>query len=181
MSETYTGVLTELGGAEIGSTGKEKPRKVIVKNGERMKTFRCWSSSDIWQQLQPLGGKPVTVSYDTEQRQGPSGPYQQNNILAVQVAAESTGGGWESGAGVWGSASSPNTQPPPVSSKDDYWAHREVMDEQRSQHMAAAWSISQAIALLSLGATEPPAKDHIETVAHQLLVLKEQIVSETSQ
>ena len=66
-------------------------------------------------------------------------------------------------------------------SKDDYWKRKEDKDDDRTNQMASAWAISQAIAIMSVGAKEPPQDQVIERVAHELLILKERMAAELAQ
>lgn len=198
MPETFSGVLTELGGPELGKSGNEKPRKVIIKEDvakQYGKTFRCWSSNPEWDDLQELHGKPITVEFVVEQPDYllPNGqkPNPSNMIVGVIPTEASSNG--EGGAGDWGVPSEPvwgsagevaSTQSPAPSSapasKDDYWEHKTVMDEQRQHEISASWAIREAIDLLSVGASQPPPQEQVLSTAHQLLVMKDQIVSEIS-
>lgn len=180
-------------------------------NAQYGKTFRVWQDSDSWETLSRLNGKHVVVLYDVEEREGgPQGKYTQNMIVGVDAPDSADGAGIgprpDSGSpspavagtpapsadhstwgtppvGAWSGRPVQETKDPTTTyvSKDDYWKRKEDKDEERSNHMAAAWAISQAIAIMSVGAAEPPQDQVIERVAHELLILKERIVAELAQ
>lgn len=200
-AQTYSGVVAEVGGPELGSTGKEKPRKIIIKTDPTQqygKTFRLWSNSYEWEQLQDKLGQQVTVEFVAEERQGPQGSYTQNLITDV---LQDVGGNGERTGAVGEVASAPQPSPsddwtapkvgvgapvesPPAMaapapapsspslSKDEYWQRREALDAERTLEIEAAWGIGQAIAL---GHTDP---SKIEELTHQLIILKHKIAGE---
>ena len=190
MTERYSGVLTELGGPELGASGNEKPRKVIVKADvakQYGKTFRVWAGTDLWRELEGLHGKPVTIEFETEQRQGPKGPYPQNMIVGVTSNnGEGGGGDWSvpspSDSRVWGSArgdeSETTPQSPPAPSKEEYWERRERKDEARSLEMEAAWALKAVLDLE--GPDHGLSDDELLTHALQLIFLKRRIAMEMS-
>lgn len=193
MAETYTGVVMEVGQPEMSKDGtKERPRKIVISDKPdtyQGKTFRCWVDRDYFQDLQR--GAHVTVHYEVQPNRDPS-RRGSNMIEAVQVV---TGGGANgttaahtsvaptgtapSSGGFtdedpWEATPNPLTDAAPVipTNKDDYWEQKEAKDEDRNRRMAAAWAISQSIAL---GKSKP---DEIHDTAHKLLVLQDRIVSE---
>lgn len=182
----YTGVLSELGGAEIGQSGVEKPRRIIIKQdpNSQGKTFRAWSDSEPWLMLQERLGQTVTVVYEPEQRTGgPKGTYTQNRLVGVK------NDGVGEGSRVWGSAQEPEPaqdwsvpkddqqirpdEPPKPVSRDDYWEQRAAVDEQRSLQMEAAWAVKAA---LDLGTQ----RDQVVVRAIEIAILKRQVASELS-
>jgi hypothetical protein len=180
---TFTGKLIELGGPELGKSGKEKPRKVVIKDdpaAQYGKTFRLWSSSEYFEILSNHLGQQVSVEYEAEEVTFGDNTWTQNNIVGVQ-----TNGGWGNGEqgngsteGVWGSAppdsgpeSSPVTSPP--ASKDDYWERREAADAKRSLEMEAAWAVKAVLDL------HPDIKqDDLVSKAISLAIVKRQVASE---
>lgn len=205
MTEKLTGILTEVGGPEIGSTGKEKPRKIVIKQNasdQYGKTLRVWSNEFAFQELQQRAGQPVTVEFVVEDRQGPQGPYQQNRITDVLPVE---GNGERTGAG--GSVSAPQPSPPaqqdwsipkpdvgaggsptehptatgsptpaPTTTRDDYWAHREILDQQRSLEMEAAWSVKSVLD------REPNISEQkLIQDAIRLIIIKRQVASEMAE
>lgn len=197
MPESYAGTVVELGGEELGASGHPKPRKVVVKadpTAQYGKTFRVWEDSDAWSRLSKLNGQHVTILFDIEERPGgPKGTYTQNMIVGVDAPEGSDGAGSPpqgsgqaptpapSDASTWATSPPTDTWSKPVQTvtdptltKDDYWNRKEDKDEERNKRMAVAWAIGQAI---QLGHKEP---DHIESFAHQLLILQDRMVSELS-
>ena len=188
MAETMTGYVAELGGAEIGKTGKEKPRKVVLKKdlGEQYgKTFRVWSSSYQWDQLQDKKGQLVTLEYVVEERQGgPSGSYTQNMITDVLTDVGGGGNGVSAGevagntpvttpADDW-SVPKPAAEPAPAPvTVQKYGGKKDQDDVQRN--IIASWAITNAV---RLGWKNP---DEIRDMAHKLIVLKDQIAAELAE
>lgn len=225
MTEQYAGIITELGGEELGKSGNAKPRKVVIKadpTSQYGKTFRVWQDSNEWQQLSQLNGKHVVVIYIEEERSGgPSGTYKQNMIVGVDAPdsvdgagigpSTDSGGGspppnaatsapstdhsvWGASPKAWGSSAVETVADPTAAakdawtkhtskptSKDDYWERKEAKDEDRSNQMAAAWSVGQAISLLSVGADQPPSDEAIYNAAHRLAIVKERIAKELAE
>lgn len=183
MSEIVKGFVAELGGKEVGKTGKEKPRKVVVKEDSSQqygKTLRCWSNIpefDVLTQAANVGNQ-VEVHYDV--REIPGTEFTQNMVVDVVPLLEGGngsepiwGGGDNAGAAPSGSPTHASATPAPQS-KDDYWARREAGDEERTRQMIAAWSIEQAIRLGFKDSAE------VHDTAHKLIVLKDRIASELS-
>lgn len=146
---TYTGTLTELGGKEMGATGNEKPRKVVVKDDPTKqygKTFRTWHDSLEWNDLEQYGlGALVTIEYVTEQRQGgPQGSYTVNTIVGVRQdgagvsASDGEGGDWGEPHGPVGEVG------PPVGKPVASTPHRATDWDERGIQMEAAWAIKTA-------------------------------------
>ena len=207
MSEglkTYSGVVTTVADPEIGSTGNEKPRRVVIKkdlNEQYGKTFRIWSNHDDFPNL--VMGQPITVEYIEQPNPDPQ--RKPSNIIQSAWATEGAGvasgtptpvaqptksapSAGPSGDDPWGPTPHPNAQTAATSmpvatngnlsySKDDYWERREATDEQRQREIEAAWGINATIALYGvLDATLD--KDKLHAKAHELIVLKKQIASE---
>lgn len=194
-TQTFTGVLTELGGPEVSpNTGNEKPRKVVIKDDPTKqygKTFRTWSNSEVWERLQPLNGQRVTVEFVVEERQGgPSGTYNQN--VLVDVLENGDGGGVSARVGgevSEGTTTAPSSAadwtPPPaewqttkaqIESKDDYWEQRAVKDEERSREMEAAWALKAVLDLE--GPDHDLSDDSLVEFAVRLALLKRRVASE---
>lgn len=181
MTETFTGVVSELGGIEMSKDGtKEKPRKVIIKEDvakQYGKTFRCWSNQPEWDELEALRGKQVTVEFEVSQPNYtlPNGqtPNPSNMIVSVSSAnGEGRGGDWSVPDPGRGSAGEGASQSPPAS-KDDYWEQRQIMDEQRSLEMEAAWSVK---AILDRTPLETEIKfSELVDKAIDLIVIKRQV------
>ena len=165
---SYTGQVMLIGDPEIGKTGKERPRKVVISDrpGQYQgKTFRCWSWKPDFEMFKV--GAWVTVKYEVEPNPDPT--RHGSNMISVAEAAQSGGGGAgtdnegshssttsfgnavDSG---WGSPSpapapSPAGNPPPawqevkqqIASKDDYWEQKAAKDDLRSLEMEAAWGL----------------------------------------
>lgn len=203
MTETYDGTVIEVGGAEMGKSGKEKPRKVVVSpnptdDKPKTKTFRIWKDDDYFPILERNLGKLVTVEFVTEDVTFGDKSWTQNNIIGVLESDE--GGDWgepqEPRGEVGSNAGEPVTSesngswgtPPPSdwtevkakvssgpTSKDDYWERREAADEARTRQMVAAWSIEQAIRL------GKSSENEIHELAHKLILLKERIAKESAE
>lgn len=195
MPETYTGVVKEVGGAELGKTGNEKPRKIVISDSPdyQGKTFRVWSSDSTFEVLSQALGQQITVQFEAEQRQGPQGPYTQNRIVGVQNGGGGEGNG---SSAVWGSATpapapTPSTdwsvpgsggapqQPPSPVTKDDYWEQRQVMDQQRSLEMEAAWAVKSVLDRIPQDVTYEP--ENVVTAAIALAMLKRRVASELAE
>lgn len=197
LAETFTGVLTELGGPELAASGNEKPRKVVIKQDPAKhygKTFRTWSNSDVWERLQSLNGQQVTVEYYAEERQGgPNGTYTQNFLTGVLENGNGAGGGQPhtsvgegNDAGrspapsptndSWGAAPSGWTAPQETpSTKDDYWNRREATDHERSMQMEAAWAVK---AVLDVSKGEALSDDEVVQNALKLALVKRRVAFE---
>lgn len=95
MSQTYSGQVIEIGGAELGRSGKEKPRKVVItdKPGEYQgKTFRIWSNEPDFLKLQT--GQWTTVYYEPQEVHGQNGKsWTQNMIVGVDGTDSVDGAG----------------------------------------------------------------------------------------
>lgn len=196
---TYTGKLIELGDPELGQSGKEKPRKVILKsdpNAQYGKTFRCWANSFEWGALQDFLGKPVTVEYVVQEANYtlPNGetPKPSNMITDVVldgVQQNGDGGGESTDLRGSGSATQPSSSPAhdwtaptpnkagpaPKLSKDDYWARREEQDAARTLEIEAAWGVK---AVLDRAGDEVMKPEDLVAKALQLIILKRQVASE---
>ena len=189
MSEglkTYSGIVTTVADAEIGSTGNEKPRRVVIKqdlNEQYGKTFRIWSNHDDFGNL--VMGHPITVEYVEVPNRDPS--RKPSNM--IQAAWQDSEGGANGTSAAHTSGAPTGTAPPSgtadddppnplnaapsfAQTKDDYREQKEAKDEDRNRRMAVAWAISQSIAL---GHTAP---EDLHKTAHNLLVLQDRIVSE---
>lgn len=186
---TYTGVLTELGGAELGQSGHEKPRKVVIKsdpNQENGKTFRTWSDSDAWFELQDKIGHTITVDFEIEQRQGgPKGSYKQNVLKALvggagggepQVARGSVANGEKPPSAYdWSVPSdkdAPEKEPPPPPTPEpppDQW-------EAKTLEIEAAWAIK---AILDKTPGEIKESELLDK-AMKLVILKRRLAYELS-
>lgn len=190
---TYTGQVMLVGDPEIGKTGNERPRKVVISDNPGQyqgKTFRCWSWKDDFALLKV--GAQVTVHYEVEPNPNPE-RHGSNMISHVEVN-DGTGGGQANGSSdVWGSASNapaaatpaptdwtapPRTDgpSPQVTSKDDYWEQRAVMDEQRTLEIESAWAIKAVLDRQEPGA--PMTEEQIIDKALQLVILKRRLASE---
>lgn len=193
--QTYTGQVMEVHAPEVGSTGKNRPRKVVISDNPgtyKGKTFRCWEWRDTFDLLQ-LGAQ-VTVHYEVEPNPDPT-RHGSNMISHVEVN-DGTGGGQANGSSdVWGSASNapatatpaptdwtapPRTDgpvsQPQITSKDDYWEQRAVMDEQRTLEIESAWAIKAVLDRQGPGA--PMTEEQIIDKALQLVILKRRLASE---
>lgn len=142
---TYTGQVREVHPAEVGSTGKNKPRKIIISDNPGQyqgKTFRCWEwKEDDFSKLQV--GAWVTVHYEVEPNPNPS-LNGSNMISHVELA---TSGGGEPQSGVGGSVGNAGEAPAPANGNGSWGTP------------PANWASPQQ-------ATPPPvyqqAKEHIE-------------------
>ena len=201
MTETYTGIVAELGGPELGKSGNEKPRRVVIKQdpaAQYGKTFRVWSNSYEWEALQDKLGKEVTVEYVLEQANFtlPNGetPKPSNKITDVLPAVD--GGGNGSGGGeVAGSATAPAddwttpkrgaggsprkdeqvaaTSPSPASSPPKYGGKRDDTDwEARTLEIEAAWAIGT---LLGRAGNERVDPAELVDQAIQLVLTKRRV------
>lgn len=180
MSETFTGILSELGGAEMGATGREKPRKVIIKqdaNQQYGKTFRCWADSDAFRALEGKLGQSVTIEYEVEERTGgPRGSYSQNVLIGIKngEAAE-----WP--APISNPApGSPDWQPPGDEDAPPEVAAtpRKTRDEwdERGAQMEAAWALK---AMLDVeGPDHGLTEDELLANALRLILLKRRLAFE---
>lgn len=210
MPETYTGIVTTIDDPELGSNGKEKPRKVVLKQDlseQYGKTFRMWSWHDDFPNLQM--GKQVTVDFTVQPNPDPS----RKGSNMIDAAWLSEGGAKEVavtpsnetpptgtappsgdvGDDPWGDAPDLNpanqqtaTPSTPVATngnaayattKDDYWQKRDIQDEERQKQIVASWGITNAIKLAEVRQASTKPAD-IREIAHQLIVLKQQIASE---
>lgn len=171
MSEIYSGIVKEIGGKELGKTGNEKPRKVVVSDSPdyQGKTFRCWANTDDFQLLRQAldEGMEVEIHYDINPIPGTD--YTQNMVSSVlstngqdgQVAAqvplqapqaersEGTTGG---GSAPRGSSATSNT----------------------THEIEAAWALGVVVQAFGNSLDQ----EAMAQKAHQLIVLKRQIASE---
>lgn len=202
--QSYTGVLTELGGPEMGANA-EKPRKVVLKQDRTAqygKTFRTWHDSLEWNDLETAGvGATFTVDYEIQTRQGgPSGSYTQNWIIGVRQNGAGGGGGepQPSSGEVGSNAGDPSTTTPTsgngswgtpptaawadaktaIATKDDYWEQRALMDEQRNLEMEAAWAVKCVLDRTPQD-VELKSSDLVEK-SIQVIIVKRQVASEMS-
>jgi hypothetical protein len=87
MSERYTGTVLEVGPQEVGKSGRNKPRKLLVSDDPENyqgKTFRIWDDDD-GMNLDQLKGQIVTVDYEV--RNIPNTPnFTQNMVSSVEIA-----------------------------------------------------------------------------------------------
>ena len=204
VAETYTGTVVEVGGAEIGSTGKEKPRKIVIKDdpsAQYGKTFRVWGNEYAYEILQGKAGQVVTVEYVIDNRQGPQGPYQQNRITDVLQDVGGGGNGFAGGevsgnappvspppaaqdwsapkvSGAGTPAPAPTSTPPPSTpqNKDEYWEQRTILDQQRSLEMEAAWAVKACLDKDPTASNQKLVQDAIG-----LIMLKRQVASEMAE
>jgi hypothetical protein len=206
VTETYQGVIKEIGGVELSKSGEhEKPRKVVISDSPDYagKTFRIWGNADGFSELRV--GEPVTVEYEVQERQGgPSGSFKQNMISTIHPNGGSGSGG-ESANGsssVWGSAppapeaatpqadwSVPGsgTKTPPETDYDRREREKQARiearqafldqrDDARTLQIESAWAIE---AVLSREETDKRmTPDEIIEKALQLVILKRRLASE---
>ena len=181
--QTYSGVIAELGGPELGKTGNEKPRKVVIKQDpseQYGKTFRVWSSDYAWEQLNQAGiGSNVTVEFIIEEPTYtlPNGqkPKPTNKITDV---VEGGGNGLGEVAAPspethdW-TAPQPTPEPTPV---QKYGGKKDDVDwEARTLEIEAAWSIG---VLLNRAGSEQVSEQKLVQDAIRLVLLKRQVASE---
>lgn len=174
-TQTYTGTLVELGGAEMGSTGNEKPRAVRIKadpSSKYPKTFRTWHDSLEWNDLEEIGlGSVVTVEYIAEERQGgPQGSYTVNTLVGVRQdgagASAPDGGG-----GDWGEPQEPRGEVGSNAGEPVAPQPSQTIDPV-TRSIISSWAIEQAIREGARG------DEAIHTRAHEIVVLKDRIASE---
>ena len=149
MPERYKGQIKSIGAAELGASGHEKPRKVVISDSPTYqgKTFRIWSNDSDFDTLMAASnaGREVEIEYVVEERQGgPSGTYKQNMIVNVHdpragdwsVPQPSEGEAPPPGDGFSVPASaSPEPQSPPPS---DPW-------EDKTYEIEAAWAVKAVL------------------------------------
>ena len=207
MSEelkTYEGVVTTIGDAEIGSTGNEKPRRIVIKkdlNEQYGKTFRIWSNHDDFGNL--TLGQPIVVEYQEVPNRDPS--RKPSNM--IQAAWQESEGGANGTSAAHTSGAPTGTAPPSAATgwDDDDWGPPQTPGktagstsaptrdggasggsgqsasappatkwDDREAVVGVSWAIKCAIQALGPGC-------QIETVhqaAHRMLVLRDRIVSE---
>lgn len=187
---TYTGQVMLVANPEIGKTGNERPRKIVISDrpgSYQGKTFRIWAwKEDQFSKLKV--GEWVTVHYEIEPNPDPT-RHGSNHISVVEPTTAQGGGQADVGGEVSGSqpASQPTREPgdwstPPSGgwantkqelSKDDYWARREATDAERTLEIESAWAIN-AVLQTSTGLTDEQVIDK----ALQLVILKRRLASE---
>lgn len=193
---TYSGVVREVGGPELGKSGNEKPRKIVISDSPdyQGKTFRIWSNDSDFDVLSQSLGKHITVEYEAEPIEMGGKKWTSNRITGVQQNGD--GGGERTGAvGEVAPAPQPSPSPtdwsvpkdpPPlewqetkskISGKDDYWEQRAVMDEHRSLEMEAAWAVKAVLDVEGPNAGSMTDDQIIDKALH-LAILKRRIASE---
>lgn len=168
MSDIFTGYVTEVGGKELGQSGKEKPRKIIVKDdlgAQFGKTFRVWANTDDFQKLRDAADNGTLVEVYFDQRPIPGREGHQNLVTSVIAdggpgPAHDPDADWEQPQ----QASIPQSAPKPAPKKYDQTTHE----------IEAAWALGVLL--------------HFEEFRHnpallaektkQLVHLKRQIASE---
>lgn len=169
---SYTGQVMLVGDPEIGSTGKERPRKVVISDNPGQyqgKTFRCWSWKPDFEAFEV--GRWVTVGYEVEPNPDPT--RHGSNMISVAETTTAPGGGGgqpqkgpSAGEGPQ-AGRSPSPQPTP----------RVVNDyDETTLQIESAWAIKAVLDRQDPG--EPMKPDEVIEKALQLVILKRRLASE---
>lgn len=171
VEQTFTGTLTELGGQELGKSGNEKPRKVVIKDdpdAQYGKTFRCWSNSGEWEQLQGKLGQEVTVEYVDEQFGSGDKTWTSHNITSVLGNGQATENSW--------GTPPPEEAPKAVTQRAttaSVSTSKAKNDDDRTAEIEAAWAVK---AILDRTPSDTEIKpDELKANAIRLVKLKREV------
>lgn len=192
---SYTGQVMLVAEPEIGSTGNERPRKVMISDNPgnyQGKTFRIWAWKEAeFEQLKV--GSWVTVHYEVEPNPTPG--RNGSNMVSHVEPATATGGGQPTTTDVPMDAGLGEVQQPvPTPQPTDYATRREDVviendydrrerekqariearqafldqrDDDRTLQMESAWAIAKVLEM-SNGLTD----DQVIEKGLQLVILK---------
>ena len=195
---SYTGQVMLVADPEIGTTGKERPRKVMISDNPgnyQGKTFRIWAWKEAeFEQL--TVGSWVTVHYEVEPNPTPG--RNGSNMVSHVEPATATGGGQPTTTDVPMNAglgevrqSGPTPQPTvaqPAQENDYDRREREKQariearqalmdqrDDERTLQMESAWAIAKVLDMSS-GLND----DQVIEKGLQLVILKRRLARELS-